>query len=160
MEIYEGLDFPEGFDKTGGTVVTVGTFDGVHKAHAKLIGTLTGKARSLGAKSVVITFDPHPRTFFSRTNGNFRLLSLREEKEALIASLGVDILIVQQFDEAFASLTAEDFFNRYLKEKLGARAVVVGYDHSFGCEKTNAYHFLSSSPAANGIEAILVPKME
>ena len=126
MEIYEGLDFPEGFDKTGGTVVTVGTFDGVHKAHAKLIGTLTGKARSLGAKSVVITFDPHPRTFFSRTNGNFRLLSLREEKEALIASLGVDILIVQQFDEAFASLTAEDFFNRYLKEKLGARAVVVG----------------------------------
>lgn len=160
MEIYEGLDFPEGFDKTGGTVVTVGTFDGVHKAHAKLIGTLTGKARSLGARSVVITFDPHPRTFFSRTNGNFRLLSLREEKEALIASLGVDILIVQQFDEAFASLTAEDFFNRYLKEKLGARAVVVGYDHSFGCEKTNAYHFLSSSPAANGIEAILVPKME
>lgn len=51
MEIYEGLDFPEGFDKTGGTVVTVGTFDGVHKAHAKLIGTLTGKARALGQEA-------------------------------------------------------------------------------------------------------------
>lgn len=160
MEIYEGLDFLDGLDKTGGTVVTVGTFDGVHKAHTALIGTLTGKAHSLGAKSAVITFDPHPRTFFSRTNGNFKLLSLREEKEALINSLGVDILVVQAFDEAFASLTAGDFFNRYLKEKLAAKAIVVGYDHSFGCEKTNAYDFLTSSPQADNTQAILVPKME
>lgn len=159
MKIYEGFDRIKSEDIPGGTVVTVGTFDGIHTAHAELLRILTEKARSLGAKSAVVSFRPHPRAFFC-PQGDLRLLSDETEKAAMIEQAGVDILIIQPFSRAFAALTAEEFLRDDLIGILGAKAIVTGYDHSFGREKKNAYEFLRENGNTYPVEPILVPRME
>lgn len=159
MKIYEGFDGIKKEDIPGGTVVTVGTFDGIHTAHTELLKILTDKARTLDAKSAVVTFRPHPRAFFC-PHGNLRLLSDESEKAELIQRSGVDMLVVQPFSQAFAALTAEEFLRDYLAGILRAKAIVTGYDHSFGREKKNAYRFLHETENIYRIEPILVPRME
>lgn len=139
MKTYIGIENIEKI--TGKTVVTLGTFDGVHSAHRTLLERTVSKARELEASSVVITFDPHPRTFFS-PDTPIRQLSTGEEKKSLIEDCGIDILVVVAFDRDFAAMTANDFYNGILLDRLNMCAMVVGYDHSFGREKENAYDFL------------------
>ena len=141
MRTYIGIENIE--DIKGKTVVTLGTFDGVHSAHRMLLERTVSKANELNARSVVITFDPHPRTFFS-PGSPIRQLSTGEEKKALIENCGIDTLVVVAFDKDFAGMTAGDFYQNILLDRLNMCAMVVGYDHSFGREKENAYDFLIS----------------
>ena len=152
MRTYIGIEEIEKIESK--TVVTLGTFDGVHKAHQALLERTITKSKELNACSVVITFDPHPRTFFSPTTP-IRQLSTIEEKKELLEACGIDILVVVTFDEEFAAMSAYDFYKKILLEKMGMCAMVVGYDHSFGSEKANAYTFLSSQGVdVERIEAI------
>ena len=113
--------------------VTVGSYDGVHAGHRRIIGHMVDTANSLGLRSVVVTFEPHPRHVVNRDpSGRLKLLTLIEEKATLIESLGVALLFVVKFDRSFAALSSESFIKNVLLDVIGAKNIVIGYDHGFG----------------------------
>lgn len=113
------------------TVVTVGSFDGVHAGHRVLLERLVAMARRLLAESVVVTFDPHPRIAMGRAEG-LTLLTSIEERALLLERYGVDRVIVAHFDEAFRKQPYEQFVRESLIERAGMVGMVVGYNHRFG----------------------------
>ena len=115
---------------TGGAIA-LGNFDGVHKGHQALIKRTAEEARALGAPLVALTFEPHPRRFFVSDTGPFRL-TLLPAKVRLLEECGVQAVLAQRFDPAFAAISAQDFVDKVLLEGLGARHVVCGYDFTFG----------------------------
>lgn len=115
-------------------VVTIGSFDGVHRGHASLLGEVVERARKVEGRGVVVTFDPHPREVLPR-GGEFRLLTTTERKAQLLEELGVDEMIVVRFDMEFAALTSEEFVRELLVGKLGMHTLVVGYNHRFGHDR-------------------------
>ena len=141
-------DFPGNF---GGGVVAIGNFDGVHRGHAALLEVATGEAGRRGVKSVVLTFEPHPRTVFRPDQPVFRLTPLAA-KARLLAALGVDGMIVLPFDRAFSALTAATFVETILLGRLGARAVVVGYDFHFGKGRGGTPAFLVEEGSRRGFD--------
>lgn len=114
------------------SVVTVGTFDGVHEGHKSLIQKVVAKAQNRGARSVVISFDPHPREILNSGNMQIRLLTSLEERSEILGDLGVDELIIIPFDRDFSLLTAEEFIRDIIHAKIGVSEFVIGYDHQFG----------------------------
>lgn len=115
-------------------VVTVGSYDGVHRGHRALIERLIAEARAAGGESIVLTFEPHPRITLGRDEG-LRLLTTLDEKIALLGELGVDNVIVIPFDRAFSALTGAKFVEEYLIGKVGAETLVAGYNHRFGHDR-------------------------
>lgn len=113
----------------GATIVVVGSFDGVHSGHRRLIDQLNFRADQLGLIPIVITFDPHPRLVL---RGENRLLTTVEERLILFDQAGVRNVIVAEFSHDFAAIEARDFIQHYLVEKLGARAIFTGEGHTFG----------------------------
>ena len=113
------------------SAVTIGTFDGVHVGHQKIIKHLVGIAKSKGLKSVVLTFFPHPRMVLN-SHHDIKLLNTIEEKSKLLEELGVDGLIVLPFTKEFSNQTALEFVQNTLVNGLGVAHLVVGYDHRFG----------------------------
>ncbi len=113
-------------------VATIGTFDGVHCGHKVVINRLIDTAKRLNTKSVVITFEPHPRLVLQKNIKGLKLLTIREEKITRLNKMGVDYLFFLPFTYEFSLLSAEDFIRKYLQEKLNVKAMVIGYDHHFG----------------------------
>jgi riboflavin kinase/FMN adenylyltransferase len=114
-----------------GAVVAIGNFDGLHRGHQAVIGKAARLARELEAPLALLTFEPHPRSFFRPQDPPFRLTPFRL-KARLIEALGVDLLVTLRFDRSLASLSAEDFVRRILVEGLAARHIVVGDNFHFG----------------------------
>ncbi len=114
-----------------GGVAAIGNFDGVHRGHQVLLETAAQTARDLGTAWGLITFDPHPKTFFRPHEPVFRL-SPNPLKARLIKALGAQFMVTLTFDAALASLAPEDFVRRELIERLSVRHVVTGYDFHFG----------------------------
>jgi len=112
-------------------VVAIGNFDGFHLGHQQLIKTLKVRSEELSLKSTVVTFEPHPQTYFQPDVRLSRLSSVREKLE-LLRDYGVERVIALRFNEQLASLSAEGFVRKYLVESLSASHVVVGYDFGFG----------------------------
>jgi riboflavin kinase/FMN adenylyltransferase len=112
------------------TIVTLGTFDGVHLGHKKIIDKVVEKAASFNGRSFIITFYPHPRKVVS--SGEIKILSDPEEKAQLFEEYGIDNLLVINFTKEFSQLTSEEFLNRYIINGTGVREFVIGYDHHFG----------------------------
>lgn len=129
MEVVRNLDNWRFVDNS---VVTIGTFDGVHRGHKKLLEGLQRIKAQKGGKSVVFTFDPHPRKVLFPDQRDLRLLSNLDEKIDLIAGEGIDILIVYPFTTAFSQIEPEKFIKEVLVEKLNVKKLVIGYDHKFG----------------------------
>jgi len=117
-------------------VITIGSFDGLHLGHKQLLQFLQQKSKELNAKSLVISFLPHPRIFFN-SQKDFFLLNDASEKTALLASMEMDYLMQLPFDKEFASQSAEEFVKKII-EKLKPKAVVLGYDHKFGKNRTGS----------------------
>ena len=117
------------------TVLTIGTFDGVHLGHQKIVERVVTTARQEGLLATVFTFFPHPRMVVQHDKG-LKLIHTLEEKKQLLQQLGVDLLVVQPFNEAFAQLSAEEFVSTILVEHLNVKKVIIGYDHRFGCNRT------------------------
>ncbi len=115
----------------GGVVCSIGFFDGVHRGHQHLIRQVRDEAQCRGVRSLLITFDRHPRAVFAPDSVP-PLLTTAEEKMALLGATGVDEIFVLPFDRAMAALTAREFMEQVLKEQLGVSALVIGYDHHFG----------------------------
>lgn len=118
------------FDKN--SIVTVGTFDGVHLGHRKIIESLSEIAREKNLRKVVVTFNPHPRIALSDNNAGIKILTTIEEKINILERLGVDIVYVINFTKEFASTSAIDFYKNILIDGIGLSHLVIGYDHMFG----------------------------
>ena len=117
------------------TVLTIGTFDGVHLGHQKIIEKVVATARQEGLLATIFTFFPHPRMVVQHDKG-LKLIHTLEEKKQLLQQLRVDLLVVQPFNEAFAQLSAEEFVSTILVEHLNVKKVIIGYDHRFGRNRT------------------------
>ncbi|HET8864193.1 MAG TPA: bifunctional riboflavin kinase/FAD synthetase [Gracilimonas sp.] len=142
------------------TVVTVGTFDGVHKGHRKLINTVVDKARSRDARSVVVTFDPHPREIINPGKGGIKLLTTLKERCEILEDLGIDVLLVIPFDRDFSLLTSEDFVRDIIHEKVGVSEFVIGYDHHFGRDREGTIETIEKLGKELGFDANVVSKEE
>jgi riboflavin kinase/FMN adenylyltransferase len=116
-------------------VVTVGSFDGVHRGHLFLLAILRERAAAAGGESVVVTFGDHPRRVLE-TDSLLRELTTPDEKARLIEAAGVDNLVVMPFDAATSRLTAEEFVRDFLVSRLGIRELVVGYNHRLGRDRS------------------------
>ena len=113
------------------TVVTIGTFDGVHVGHQKIVKLLINAAKLEGLKSVILTFFPHPRMVLQK-DSSIKLINTIDERHAILDALGLDYLLIKKFTKAFSRLSAEDFVKQILVDKLHAKKVIIGYDHRFG----------------------------
>ena len=125
-------------------VLTIGTFDGVHLGHRKIISRLHDLAASIDGESVIFTFDPHPRKVVSPSETNLRLLTTLDEKIALFEEAGIDHLIVYPFTPEFAKLTYEEFVEQILVGQIHVKSLVVGYDHKFGKGRQGDFDLLKS----------------
>lgn len=134
-------------------VVTVGSYDGLHKGHQILISRLIDRAKSRGGVSVVLTFEPHPRITLCQDE-NLKLLTSLEEKQLLLERMGVDYLLVIPFDRAFSQLSNQQFVQNYIIGKLGAEEMVIGYNHHFGRDKSGDYNYLCSSQPALAVTQV------
>lgn len=139
-------------------VATVGSFDGLHRGHRFLLEQLKREAQEAGLPTMVVTFDKHPiATLFP--DRPYDLLNDDQEKESLLASLGIDFLVVLPFDKAFSKLTTQDFFNEVLVDLLGTKVLVNGYDNRFGkrekaSDPTNSIKALSQARGVKFVQAL------
>lgn len=117
------------------TVVTIGTFDGVHVGHQKIIERLVNSARAGNLESAILTFFPHPRMVLQKDSGIKLINTIRERKEILEKS-GVDHLVIHPFTVQFSRLSAQEFVRDILVHRLKAKKVIIGYDHRFGRNRT------------------------
>ena len=116
-------------------MVTIGTFDGVHVGHQKIIERLVNTAKASNLDSAILTFFPHPRMVLQKDAG-IKLINTIEERKEILAKSGVDHLIIHPFTQQFSRLTAREFVRDILVHKLKAKKVIIGYDHRFGRNRT------------------------
>lgn len=124
-----------------GSVVTIGSYDGVHLGHQAIMRQVVEKAREEGLRSVVVVFEPHPTEFFSGEQAPARLMTFRE-KVLAIYSTGVDLVCCMRFNESLASLSAEAFVTKILVDGLGVKCLIVGDDFRFGHDRQGDYQYL------------------
>ncbi|MGB0773838.1 MAG: bifunctional riboflavin kinase/FAD synthetase [Flavobacteriaceae bacterium] len=125
----------ENFPASEGSIVTIGTFDGVHLGHQQILKQLIDTSQQSKLKSVLLTFFPHPRMVL-QPDISMRLIQTIEEREKALRKTGLDYLVIHPFSEKFSRLSADDYVKQILVEKLNVRKVVVGYDHRFGRNRT------------------------
>lgn len=119
------------FSPSTKTIITIGTFDGVHIGHKKILQKVVAEAKKNNLTSAVLTFFPHPR-FILNQNSDLKLLNTIEEKKALLNSTGLDALLIHPFDQEFANLSPEQFVKKILVDQLKISKIIIGYDHRFG----------------------------
>ena len=129
------------FNSSEKTIVTIGTFDGIHIGHQKILKDLIKTAKKEGKKSVLLTFFPHPRMVLQKDN-KILLLNTIEEKSGLLEKMGLDYLIIHPFSREFSRLTALDFVRDILVNKLNTSRLIIGYDHHFGKNREGNIHQL------------------
>ena len=138
---------------SGPSVVTIGNFDGVHRGHREVLNRVVAEAKKRNAKSVVITFDPHPALVHRPEAAPSQIMGL-EDKRHFISGLGVDALLVLPYTLEFASHSAEDFVKKYIKEPLNACAVVVGHDVRFGRDNEGDFRRMQALGKQFGFDVI------
>lgn len=121
------------------SVITVGTFDGVHLGHRQIFKTLNEIAISRNLRKVAVTFEPHPRIVLSGDKPEVKILTTSGEKLRYFEELGVDVVYIIEFTRKFAETSAVDFYKDYLLSKIGMLHLVIGYDHSFGKNREGTF---------------------
>ena len=123
------------FNATKPTIVTIGTFDGVHLGHQKIVAQITKNAHALNCESLLLTFFPHPRMVLQEGT-EMKQLNTLNEKIALLDNLGIDNLVIHPFDKEFSRLTAEEFVKKVLVDVFKIKKIIIGHDHRFGRNRT------------------------
>jgi len=144
---------------SGPLALTIGNFDGVHRGHQVMLARLSAKARALGLRMGVLTFEPHPREVFTPQSAPTRLTSLREKFE-LLAAHGVEHVHVARFTTAFAALSPAQFIDKVLVRGLHTRALLVGDDFRFGARRAGDFALLRDAAAQHGFELEAMPTVE
>lgn len=156
MKIFNSI---QDFSTSSATVLTLGTFDGVHIGHKSIIHKLTSTAEAAGAQSTVLTFFPHPRMVLQQ-DSDIKLLNTINEKAFLLEQCGVDNLIIHPFDHNFSRLTAEEFVKDILVDRLNISHIIIGYDHRFGRNRTATISDLEKFGELYGFEVIQISALE
>ncbi len=139
MKIYRSIGQLQAFRNA---VITIGTFDGVHEGHRKIIAHLKQEAETINGETVIITFHPHPRKVVSSSILGIRLINTLDEKIELLADAGIDHLVIIPFTEAFANQSAEDYIQNFLIKNFHPHTIITGYDHRFGKDRLGDYRLL------------------
>lgn len=140
----------------GGVVLTMGTFDGVHRGHQTILRRAVGRARELGLTSLAMTFTRPPRLYFSPQPGP-QILTTSSEKLELLSSFGIHDARIYDFNGKIAGLTAKDFFKKYIVDRFKAREIVVGYNFAFGRGREGNTHVLKQIGKQNGLRVHIMP---
>jgi len=149
LKIYNSLDE---FQPIDNVVVTIGTFDGVHLGHLKLIKRVLELAKEINGKSMILTFFPHPRMILYPEEHGIELLNTVDEKISLLADTGIDHLIIHPFDQSFSELSSEEFINDVISNKLKTKKLIIGYDHRFGKNREGTFEDLLKLAPELGFE--------
>lgn len=154
------LVFLENVEREGNTVLTVGTFDGVHAGHRAIIDTVVAKAKEKGARSVLVTFDPHPRNIINPGDDGIKLLTTLEERCEILEELGIDRMVVIPFDRDFSLLSSEEFIRDIIHKKIGVSEFVIGYDHHFGRNREGTIETIEKLGTELNFDSYVVSKHE
>ena len=142
-----------------GAVVAMGNFDGVHRGHRAVIGAAVDMAKRLGRPALAVTFEPHPRSFFSPHTPQFRLND-ETGKLRLLAGTGLDGAVIMTFNAARAGTSAQDFIQKELIDRLGISGISIGYDFHFGKGRVGSPALLQSEASRLGIEVHVQPHID
>lgn len=156
MQVYQSLDsFPRGAP----VALTLGTFDGVHSGHQRIIRKTMEAAKEIEGQSVLLTFDPHPREVIGREGKTTYLLTTIEERLSLLQELGLDVAIVLPFTRDLSVLDASVFFREFIRRRLKAQSVVIGVDHAFGRGRQGDAAALRALGEEYGIEVSVISEL-
>jgi len=156
MHVFHSLnEIPADF---GPTLVSVGNFDGVHRAHAAVLREIVARARASGTKAVAVTFEPHPARIL-RPESGLKLLTPSAEKLRLLEATGVDAVLLLPFGRDLSLMTPRQFAEMILKEKLRGREVHEGYNFRFGHKAAGDVHMLADCGQEMGFEVKTYPEM-
>ena len=147
MRVYRCI---EDFSATN-PILTIGMFDGVHAGHRAILRELEQAKKSLNGESVLLTFWPHPRIFFGKTEG-FKMLTTMEEKLELLEQIGLDVCLVLPFSTEFAQLSPENYISQIIHRGIGAKKVVIGYDHKYGHNGSGSFELMQNYGKRMGFE--------
>ena len=157
MEVHYSLDELPEFEKA---VVTIGSFDGLHRGHQQLLDRIVKLAELSGGESVVVTFDPHPRHLLQPESGEPKLLTTTAEKIERIGRQGIDHVVIVPFTQEFSQLSAEAYINEFLVERLRPSRIVIGYDHRYGRGRKGDLELLRFLGPMNNYEVVEIEAQE
>jgi len=156
MNVVNGI---ENYKADSKSILTIGTFDGVHLGHQKIITSLVTKAKQKSLQANILTFFPHPRMVLQKES-NLKLIDTLEEKQNLLSELGIDNLIIQPFSKEFSKLTAIEFTRDVLVNELGMSALMIGYDHRFGKNREASVEDLIRYGESYNFEVTVIPAQD
>ena len=157
MKIYHHIDE---FTPVKNAVVTIGTFDGVHIGHRKIISRIKELADASGGETVILTFFPHPRMILHPEDESIKLITTITEKAGLLEQLGIDHLIITPFSRDFSNQSPEGYIRDVLVNQIGTKKIVIGYDHRFGKDRQGGLHDLLALAPVYGFEVIEIPEQD
>lgn len=140
-----------------GAFVTIGNFDGVHLSHQHICRKLAFEAKSAGKKSLVITFDPHPKMILHPNIKPFYLITTRPEKIEMLTSCGVDAMVIITFDQHYSKTTAEQFVQDFLWKQLAITKIIIGHDYTFGQARQGNGAYLKTQGRKLGFSVEVIP---
>jgi riboflavin kinase / FMN adenylyltransferase len=142
------------------TIVTIGTFDGVHLGHQKILSRLIQLKHQHGLQAVVLTFDPHPRKILFPEQKDLKLITLIDEKLDLLENYGVDVTVVYPFDRGFSGIEPKEYIEEILMKSLHVKYLVIGYDHKFGKNRSGDIKVLQKFSENYGYEVEEIPALD
>ncbi len=157
MKIYKNI---EDFKGVKNPIVTIGTFDGVHVGHQKIIDRMRAVANKVDGETVLLTFYPHPRLVIHPDSKNLRFINIQKRKIELLEKAGIDHLIIIPFTKEFSKLTSNQFIKEYIAEKIQARKLIIGYDHHFGKNRLGDFSILYDLGKKYNFEVEKIPAQD
>jgi riboflavin kinase / FMN adenylyltransferase len=146
--------------KIANAVITIGTFDGVHLGHRKIIMQLTATAAQIQGESVLVTFEPHPRMVINPDDTTLKILTSLNEKISLLSELGIHHLVIVPFTNEFRNLTAQAYIEDFLVKTFQPHTIILGYDHQFGKDRSGNYTLLQQFSSTYQYQLVEISKQE
>ena len=157
MKVYKNL---EDFTQVKNLVATVGTFDGVHVGHQEIIGRLREVAKQTDGETLLLTFFPHPRMVLFPDDDSLKLINTLNEKIELLASFGLDHLLILPFSIEFSRITPTEYIRDLLMRDIGVKTLVIGYNHQFGRNRKGNFELLEELAPVYGFDVIEITAKE
>lgn len=147
------------YDKNHASILTIGTFDGVHIGHRRILDQLISTGKKCGLRPTVLTFFPHPRMVLQQDSG-LKLLNTLDEKISILEETGLECLVIHPFSMEFSRLSADEFVRDHLVEQLKAKKIIIGYDHRFGRNRNADINDLKAFGEMLEFEVVEIPAQE
>lgn len=157
MNVYRNID---SFKKFNNSVITIGTFDGVHIGHQKILKILNEEAENVNGESILFTFHPHPKMVVDSEGFELKMLQTLDERLDKLSKFNLNNTLLLPFTKEFSEISAEDFLVDFLIGKLNLKKIIIGYDHKFGKNRTGDIHFLKQYAEKFGYEVVEIPAQE